>query len=394
MALFRAHALNRVHLHYSVQIFADGVSGVFVLAYLLRAGVPLPATLTTLAAILGGRFVIRPLVLPTAQRWGLRRALILGTLVTAASYALLPLVEGLGWPLTAYCAVSSLGSVFYWTCFHAYFAALGDAEDRGRQVGLREALATGLGIIAPLLGGWSLSVMGAGWTFILAAVLHALAAAPLIGGAEVVLPPRTPGAFAAARRGAWIFLADTPLASGFYVWQLALFVAVGERFDAYGVVMALAAIAGAVAGFLLGRHIDLGGGRRAVAIAYSTAAAVSVLRALSGGSPTLSVIATAAGSVSAALVMPVMMTAVYNLTKAAPCPVSFSTVTEGAWDLGCAATMLLTAGLVRIGAPLAATMVIGVPSAVAVAILLSRYYRDIERAAKRLGPRVREDDRS
>jgi MFS family permease len=191
MTLPRNRAVDRVNLHYGLQAFADGLGGVFVLAYLLRAGVSLTATLVVFAVLLAGRFVIRPAVLPFARRWGLRPALIVGALLTAASFPLLTLVHGIGPPLAAYCLVSSFGGVFYWTCFHAYFAAVGDARDRGRQIGVREALATALGIVAPAMGGWALVAAGPRWTFSAVGLIHALAGLPLIGAPDVAIgPPR------------------------------------------------------------------------------------------------------------------------------------------------------------------------------------------------------------
>lgn len=376
MALPTLRALDRVHLHYGVQAFAEGLSGIFVLAYLLKAGVPLAAAIAVLAFILAGRFAMRPAVLPVAKRWGLRRALIFGTLVTAASFILLPAVQGVGWSLAAYCAVSALGSVFYWTCFHAYFAVVGAAEDRGHQVGVREALATSLGVIAPAIGGWSLGFLGPGWTFILAGGLHALAALPLLHAPDVDVAVTAPDSFGAARRAALIYIADGPLASGFYLWQIVLFLTLCQTYAAYGAVISAAALIGAVAGVVLGRSIDAGKGRSAVKISYAAAAVLTLTRAFGDHSTGLAIAATALGAISAALLVPIMMTPVYNLAKTAPCPLRFSMMTEGAWDMSCGAAFLLAAALVALGAPLALTLLMGLPSAAAVAWLLDRYYQD------------------
>ena len=328
-----------------------------------------------LAALLAGRFVMRPVVLPFALRFGLRRALIFGTLGHTAAYLLLTLVHGVDLALAIFTLVASLGGVFYWTCFHAYFSAIGDAEHRGHQISAREALATLLGIVAPLLGGWALVTAGAGPTFAGVALIQALAVLPLIGAPEVVVAPSAPGAFRAARLGSMLFLADGAFAAGYhYVWQIALFISLGESFSAYGGAMALAALVGAACGLLLGRHIDAGFGRRSVLIAYAAAAAVVLLRAASVGSPWLAVSANAAGAFSSALMMPAMMTALYNLAKASPCPLRFHIVTEGAWDIGCGGGCLIAAGFAWAGLPLSAAILLAVPAAGAAAALLCRYY--------------------
>jgi DHA1 family inner membrane transport protein len=376
MAFFRNRAVNRANLHYGIQAFAETGGGAFVFVYLLRAGVSVAATLTVLAALLAGRFVMRPAVLlPFALRFGLKPALIFGTLASAATFPILTLVHGVDRPLVAFTLVASLAGVFYWTCFHAYFAVIGDAEHRGHQIGAREALATLLGIVAPLIGGWALVTAGPGPTFAAVGLIYALAVLPLIGAPDVAVAPAAPGAFRAARLGSTLFLADGAFAAGYhYVWQIALFISLRESFAAYGGAMALAALVGAACGLVLGRHIDAGYGRRSVLIAYAVAVVVLLLRAASVGSPWLAVSANAAGAFSSALLMPAMMTALYNLAKASPCPLRFHIVTEGAWDIGCGGSCLIAAGFAFADLPSSAAILLAVPAAGAAAALLCRYY--------------------
>ena len=70
---FRNDAVNRVNLHSGIQALAQGAGAIFFLVFMLRAGVSVPAALTAQAAILAGRFLIRPIILPLAKRWGLSR---------------------------------------------------------------------------------------------------------------------------------------------------------------------------------------------------------------------------------------------------------------------------------------------------------------------------------
>jgi MFS family permease len=152
MSFLRNDAINRVNLHSAVQALAQASGGVFFLVFLLRAGVSVPIVLTAQAAIQAVRFVVRPAILPLAKRWGLKPLLLLGAIGLALQYPLLAEVHGVGGGLALLCAVTALGEVFYWPTYNAYFAALGDAEHRGQQIGAREALTAVAGIIAPLLG--------------------------------------------------------------------------------------------------------------------------------------------------------------------------------------------------------------------------------------------------
>jgi MFS transporter, DHA1 family, inner membrane transport protein len=368
-------AINRVNLHVAVQALAQGAGGVFVFVFLLRSGVPAPLVLCTLAAMTLGRFVLRPLVLVFARRAGLRASLMLGAVLEAAIFPLLPLVHGPGAALAAVIAVWAFGSVFYWTSLHALFAALGDEEHRGHQVGARAAAAAAANIVAPWLGGWALVVLGPPFAFGLVALVQALSALPLLGAPNPPVAERAPPGWHPSLPAVLLQAGDGWFGAGFYyVWQIALFLALGERFASYGGAMALAGLAGAAASLAIGRFIDLGHGRRSLLVAYAACAAVLVLKAVSLGSPWLAVAANALATIAALLLEPVMMSPLYNLAKASPCPLRFHMATEGGWDLGCAGGCLSAAALTAAAIPLSASMLLALAgAAVGFALLWGRY---------------------
>lgn len=375
MSFFGNDAVNRVNLHSGVQALAQGAGGVFVLVFLLRAGVPAPLVLVAMAAMNAGRFVLRPLVLPLARRIGLRATLVLGTVLEAAIFPLLPLVHGLDLALAAVIAVGPIGSVLYWTSYHAYFASVGDDEHRGGQVGAREALTSIVGIAAPLLGGWTLALAGPWVAFLAAGAIQAAAALPLLGAPQVSVTDEAPGSLKAAWPGMALMACDGMFAGGYYyVWELALFVSLGESFTAYGGAMALAALAGAAFSLAIGRCIDAGRGRSAAVVAFVVAVSVLGLRVASVGSPWLAVTANALGALVASLWVPALMTQVYNLAKASPCPLRFSVATEAGWDLGCGGACLAAAAIVAAGHTFAAPILVGLVGVVAAFVLLWRRY--------------------
>ena len=375
MAFFGNDAVNRVNLHSAVQAFAQAGGGVFVLVFLLRGGLSVPAALMTMAAILAVRFALRPLILPLAKRWGLKPLFILGTLIVAIQYPIVATVQGIGIPLVAFCLVLAIGEIFYWPTYNAYFAAIGDPEHRGHQVGAREAFVAVAGILAPLLGGWALVAFGPHPMFAAFGLIQVLAVVPLIGAPNVAIKASAPGAFRAARLGAMLYATDGWFdACFFFVWQIALFVSLGEDFSAYGGAMALAGLVGAAFGLLLGRHVDAGHGRRAVAIAYGLGAAVVLLRAGSLGSPWLAVGANAVGAPLMSIMLPVLGAATYNLAKASPCPLRFGIAAEAGWDLGCISACLIAARLAASGVSLAIVMLVALPAVGVAALLLRDYY--------------------
>jgi DHA1 family inner membrane transport protein len=375
MAFFGNDAVNRVNFHSSVQAVAAGAGGIFILSYLLHAGLSVPATLLSFAAVLAGRFCLRPLILPLGKRWGLKPLVIAGALIVAAQYPMLAEVHGLNAWLYALVVATAVGDTLYWPSYHAYFAALGDAEHRGQQIAVREALSAVVGIVAPLVGSWALVTGGPRITFAAVAIVQALSALPLLGAPNVAVKAAATGVFNAARSGFALFVMDGWMGACFYyVWQVALFVSLDRSLTGYGGAMALAALVGAVAGLMMGRHIDGGGGRRAVILAYTATAGLSLLRALSVGSPWLAVAANAPGPFVAALLLPAEMTAVYNLAKASPCPFRFHILTEGGWDLGAASGSLIAAALAFYGQSLGVSLALTIPGALVTGWVLWRYY--------------------
>jgi MFS transporter len=375
MAYLKNTVVNLLNLHYGIHALVLSGAGSFYAVYLLRAGVPAPAIFAAFGLMLAGRFVIRPLVLVLALRLGLRTIVAFGTVVSAVQYLLLADVHGVDWMLLAVVAAGSVGDTFYWTSYHAYFAALGDAEHRGQQIGAREALAAFAAIIGPILCAWALEAVGPRVAFGAAAFVMAVAALPFYGTPDVTVKRDVPGAFRAALPGILMFVADGWTTIGFIiVWQIALFLSLGESYVAFGGAMALAGLVGAIGGLVLGRNIDMGHGGRAVLIAYGTYAVLILLRVLSTYDVALAVIANALGALVSGLYVPTLMTAVYNLAKRAPCTLRFHVATEGGWDLGGTSACMSAAVLSYTGAPLWAAILTALAGTAASYVLLTRYY--------------------
>ena len=198
---------------------------------------------------------------------------------------------------------------------------------------------------------------------------------PLLWTPDVLVRREVPDAYRAAIPGMRLFLADGWIAAGYhFVWQIALFLSLHESFVAFGGALALAALVGAVAGLVLGRHIDAGHGRSAVSYALGVLAVTTVLRAAAPGHALLAIIANALGALVVCLYIPTIMTAVYNQAKHSPCPLRFHVATEGAWDIGCASGCLVAALLSALGMPLSVAILQSLLGAAALFGLLRRYY--------------------
>lgn len=375
MAFFRNTTVNLLNLHYGIHALALSGGGAFFAAFLLKSGVPAEGVLASMAAILIGRFLIRPAILPLGRRFGLKPLVIVGTIITALQYPMLAQVQGIGWPLFWLCAFSSVGDTFYWTAYHAYFASLGDAEHRGHQISAREAAVALVGVGAPLATGWALVTVGPMVAFGATCVILMLSAVPILWTPNVRIADQAPGALKAATMGVLLFAADGWTAMGYvFVWQIALFISLKESFTAFGGAMALAAVVGAASGLVLGRFIDAGHGRRAVWISCGIMAATIIARAAGYLHPATAIAANAVGAVVVALYTPTMMTAVYNLSKRSPCVLRFHIAAEGGWDAGGATACLLAAGIIWAGASLPVAILVSLLGTAAVFVLLRRVY--------------------
>ena len=375
MAFFRNSSINLLNLHYGIHCIALTGGGAFFAIYLLKAGVPVPGVFVSLALILFGRFVVRPIVIALAARWDLRAMVITGTLLSALQYPFLAEVHGVGAVLAGLIAVSAVADTVYWSTYHAYFAALGDDDLRGRQIGVRGAIAAMVGIASPLLTGWMLVAFGPRVAFGATSGIVALAALPLLWAPEVKVRRQVPGGFRAALPGVMLFVADGWVGAGYvFAWQMALFVSLGESFLAYAGALAFAALVGAIAGLGLGQHIDAGRGSRAVWYAFGTFALIVALRAVATGHAAIAVLANALGAFGECLYIPTLMTPLYTMAKHSPCTLRFHVATEGGWDVGGAAGLLAAALMTWLGVALWASILQSLAGVAAITIMLRRYY--------------------
>jgi DHA1 family inner membrane transport protein len=125
-----------------------------------------------------------------------------------------------------------------------------------------------VGIVAPLLGGWALATQVA---FSAVATVQMIAFLPLLGAPNVAVARKAKIDFAAWKPCFFHYLANGWIVAGsVFTSQIALFLWLGESLAAYGRAIALVALAGALSGLLLGRWID---GGKSVSAAWLSFAA-------------------------------------------------------------------------------------------------------------------------
>jgi hypothetical protein len=376
MAYLKNRDVNLINLHYAFQAMAQGSGGVFLLVFLIKAGLSVPETLLALAGTVLVRFVSRLGVVPLARVVGVRTSLICGCILMAFQYPLSAEVQGLNWALFARCLVSGMGDAVYWSSYHACFATLGDSGNRGHQVSAREAIAAAIGIVAPLFGAWTITTLGPLPAFAVIGMIQVAGALPLLGTPDVRIKARVPSFLRAARLGVTLFTLHGWFTGTFIlIWQVALFRALGDSLQAFGGTMALAAVAGAAGGLLLGKNIDSGRGASTVVIVLLAIMSVTALRSASLGSPETAIAANVIGTFAMCFYVPTLMAPLYNLAKASPCTLRFHVATESAWDAGCGSAALLAAWIASSGTSLSWVVLLALPATAAQIWVLKRYYQ-------------------
>jgi MFS family permease len=385
---FTNRDINRLAIHAALVSLAWSLAGLFFTVFLLRSGISQGKIFLIAAAILALRFALRPLVIGVVSMVGLRLTLILGTALSALQYLAIPFVHDVGTALVIYCVVASVSQVFYWTCYHAFFASLGDIEHRGSQIGARQTLAALAGVIGPAAGGVLLTNFGPWLAFGVAFATQAAAVYPLLSIEEpkIALPaPR--GAFAAAKIGILLFSVDGWIQAGSATaWSIIMFRALAERYDSFGGVIAVAALGGALGGMALGRLIDLGHARRSVWLNATILAVGLICKSMCGGNPLAIIVVTVGTTLLSGLYVPYWMTAVYNAGKTAPCTFSFHFASEGGWDAGGALASIVAATICAVNLPLDLVILLALPMVVVQALLVDASYIAQNRA--RIGMRL------
>lgn len=390
MAYFTNSNISRLALHSTALALAFAMSTGFSAAFLLRAGLSPAQIFLSFAAILALRFAARPMVLFAAPVFGLRRTFIFGAFVTAVSCPALAFVDGVGVGLLAYIVLTSIGHVFYFTCYHVFFTAHSDGGRCGTQVGAFQVFGTLATIAGPAAGGFLLAMRGPPLTFAVAFFIALVGILPLLRIADLPLARKSPPqAYSAATTGAKLFFADGWIQMSLTsAWSLVLFEALHDRYDFFGGTLSVATLAGAVGGLWLGRHIDSGRARHAVWINAAILMFVVAARVATFGNAAAAVAVAIATAAVAGIYIPSWLTAVYNEAKLAPCAFRFQFAAEGGWDAGGTAAALIAATACGLGLPVDAAMLLALPMVFAQALVLERTYARQDRSLSTLRARA------
>jgi MFS transporter, DHA1 family, inner membrane transport protein len=374
MRFFQNSAINQIYMHVGLQSFAFNSGSAFVFVYLLKEGMALPLVFLTISAMILARLIFRKAVIPIVNRLGLRNGLILGTTIEASGFLFLANVHNVDLWLIAYVAIAACGTAFYWTCYHACVARLGDEEHRGAQVSAREAIFALTGIVGPIFGGFMLTFFGPFYAFAAAAIFNTLAIIPLLAVPPMAILPES-----IINRDAKLFAFGMSFSDGLvalavnFGWRIVLFKTLGENFNAYGGAIAAASFAGALMGLGVGRMIDLGHHKRSVQIGLAFMVGTVLAESFGYTSVWGAVAANMIGAVAGPLYMSAIMAPLYNVAKASACTFRFNVMAENGFDSGAGLGCFIAAGMVYLGLSFFWLLIMGLAGCIGVYLILQWY---------------------
>lgn len=377
MRFFGNRSINFIYAHSALHGLSEQIGGIFVFVFLLKAGIAAHFVLLSFAAIVLCRLIFRQLAVPFANRFGLRQAFIFGVVVGAIAYVPLGFVHGLSPMLAVYLIIHALGDAFYWSCYHATTARLGDQESRGAQVSAVQLIYASSAIIGPLIGSSTQIYLGSVFAFTLAGCVRLLSAIPLL---QIMQPASIPKGVvdAESKRFAWriYFFDGLGTAGNSLSWTMALFITLNQNFQTYGLALSGAAVIGAIMGLGIGRLVDLGHHRWSVALGMSSIGLFVLAAALGYRDPFTAIIALALSAVAGPLYASAFNSRVYNIAQASGDALRFHVVGEGGWDVGCALGCCAAAFMVWRGFDYEWPIAIGLIGIAGVSTVLYRSYKN------------------
>lgn len=336
-AFLTNRAVNLVNIHTALKRFAISVADLFGAVYLYTLGLSLTQIFLAWCGIFIIRLLIRPFGFWLASKRGLRKSVILGSIFFIGYYLILSQVTGLNIWLFIFIFYAALADTLYWLPYHAYFAALGDLEHRGKQLGFREALVALAATLGPLTSGLLINTYGFNAAFITAAIFTLIAAIPVYFCPEVSIGKKISLKKALkkiSQKGFWLFVGDGwSYNAHIFTWNLILFIMLGSVLK-FGALLSLAAIFQGVGLLLLGRGIDRGSGKKIWPLGIALGILIPFGRALFVDTVPEVIFFDLLLALSVCFYSPTFNTTLYNTAKSSRNVLWFHFFAEMGWDVG------------------------------------------------------------
>ena len=342
-------SVNRIYLHSAILNAADRINLLFGPVFFLQHGFSVPETCLILASVYVLRFLARMVYVTLFHRVGLKRGLIIGIVLWAASQLLLPFADHPAF-LILYLILFASGLAFYWTTYHTFFGFVGDDHHRGKQVSMLNGISLCLMAAAPFFSAWFTTHFGFTGLFTLVAALLLLSIWPILKlqEAEEKLPPlraiwRDPANWWIVR----LHLSESLQETGqSFLWPIAVFLMVGNLM-LFGAIGTAGLLLLALVQLVIGFFVDRGNGYGLFKIGCAIRLVQFILRAFFVTTPAAIV---ASESLTAGRHIMLQSDAdYYNHGRRAKSGFWYFYFGEVAWDAGACLSFLAAAGFYALG---------------------------------------------
>ena len=365
-------------MHTGFWAFGNKIVYIFGPVYMLKSGVSLPIVALIWGFSYTARFILRPLSMLLVKKIGLKKALIIGTVVYGGIFPIIYQVRGVGWWMWFLVIYLAVSDILYFLPYHSLYAGIGDLERRGQQLASRAIASLLFATAAPIVGAILAAAFGFKATY-LAGVLSLLAAAvPLIfiddfrGNVEM-------GFREAYRsidfRGFWTMLGDAvKVQMETFVWVVSVFFLSADLVN-FGWLIGLQTFLTTLLLLILGRLIDGGKAKKIFLVGSLGMALLYVSRAFLVSNITGVLLAQIALAVILVFWETPFDTVLYNMAKQTKSTLWFHFFGEAGADVGNGIMFYLTALLVYAGFKIQHLLVLGVLAAVITKPLLDSYFK-------------------
>ena len=377
MGYLKNKQINLLNLHTGLYRFANSIFYIFGTVYFLKQGIPLHIALLIWSFTFIIRMTIRPFALILQETIGLKKSVILGTLFFPGVFIFLSQINGINIWFFLFPIYFAIADSLYWLPYHAYYAAMGDLEHRGKHIGTREALITVLTSIAPVLNGFLIKNIGFWLVYIIAPIVMISAILPLLFANDC-----SPGekmtykkAFKKIdRKGFWLLLGDSiAYNANQFLWPIVLFLLFGN-FVILGGLMSLEMFLVAILFLLLGHFIDNGKGIKIVWSAFILFIIVVLGRSFYVNDIKSILIFEVIAALMLCTYSSSLNTAFYNLAKKSHNTLWFHYFAEFGWDIGAFISLTLASLWVYLGFELRYIMPLSLVGILIVRGVLRNYF--------------------
>lgn len=359
----RNRNITLLNIHAALQRYSNKTLDVFGGVYFLSNGVPFPVVMLMWAASFLLRFLLRPLSVWLSGKIGLKWALIIGTLASSGLFLIFTQINGVNGWLAIFAVYLAFYDILYWLPYHAYYAASGEEDKRGRHVALGVSFVSIVQIIMPLGGALLATKFGFNYLYVSAMICMILSVIPVLFAHDIPLGKsmRLRQAWRETDRRGFIMAVGNGIISNAhdFLWTIVLFGLVSSLVN-FGALLTIELLFTSIISLIIGRSIDNGKARWAARTGLVIIALVIVARSFWVTTTGQVIISNFVAALGGALLHMVYAVKLYNFAQKTENGLWFHFFAEAGWDIGSTIAVLLAAALYLAGVPVQYMMLFGI----------------------------------